>query len=229
VLDSTANAPPQDVRVGIVDDDTILSRSLARAIAAAAGFQVVGMAESVAEGAALLARGVDVLLVDLGLPDGSGLELISLARARYDCKVLVISIFGDGSTVVRAIERGADGYLLKGADAPEAVAAIRSVLDGGAPLSPAVAGHILSRVRGLATPRKSQLQPGAPISLTLREITILEHLAKGLSFKDVARVEGISHYTVSDHVKAIYRKLAVNSRGEAVYEAIQTGLIDVKR
>lgn len=228
MLDPTASAPPKDVRVGIVDDDTVLSRSLARAIAAASGFQVVGMAESVAEGAALLACGVDVLLVDLGLPDGSGLDLIPLARSRYDCKVLVISIFGDGGTVVRAIERGADGYLLKGADAPEAVAAIRSVLDGGAPLSPAVAGHILSRVRGLATPRKFQLQPGAPISLTSREITILEHLAKGLSFKDAARVEGISYHTVSDHVKAIYRKLAVNSRGEAVYEAIQTGLIDVK-
>ena len=69
------------MRVGIVDDDTILARSLAQALTAASGFELAGMAESLAEGAALLDRGVDVLLVDLGLPDGSGLDLISLARA----------------------------------------------------------------------------------------------------------------------------------------------------
>lgn len=217
------------MRVGIVDDDTILARSLAQALTAASGFELAGMAESLAEGAALLDRGVDVLLVDLGLPDGSGLDLISLARARYACKVLVISVFGDGRSVVDAIERGAHGYLLKGADASEAVSAIRSVVDGGAPISPAVAGHILSRVRDLRAPRRSAPHSSPPVTLTPREINVLEHLAKGLSFKDVARVENLSYYTVADHVKAIYRKLAVSSRGEAVYEAIQSGLIAVKQ
>ncbi len=226
--DSSISALPQSIRVGIVDDDSILARSLAQAVAAAPGFQVVGMAESLAEGVDLLARGLDVLLVDLGLPDGSGLDLISLARSRYACKVLVISVFGDGRSVVNAIERGAHGYLLKGADALEAVSAIRSVLDGGAPISPAVAGHILSRVRDLVPARRSAPHSGPQVALTPRGIIILEHLAKGLSFKDVARIEDISYYTVADHVKAIYRKLAVNSRGEAVYEAIQSGLIAVK-
>lgn len=225
---SSASAPTQSIRIGIVDDDSILARSLAQAVAAAPGFQVVGMAESLAEGVDLLAHGVDVLLVDLGLPDGSGLDLISFARSRYECKVLVISVFGDGRSVVNAIERGAHGYLLKGAHAPEAVSAIRSVLDGGAPISPAVAGHILSRVRDLVPARRSAPHASSPVSLTKREITILEHLAKGLSFKDVAGVENISYYTVAEHVKSIYRKLAVNSRGEAVYEAIQSGLISVK-
>ncbi len=221
--------PSAAVRIAIVDDDTILAGALAQAVAAEPGFVVVGVAESLAEGVALMARGVAVWLVDLGLPDGSGLDLISLLRARCKCKVLVVSIFGDGRTVVSAIERGADGYLLKGAGAPEVVAAIRAVLSGGAPISPAVAGHILSRVRGLATPtrRKAEAAARPALALTPREITILEQLAKGLSFKEVALVEGISYYTVADHVKAIYRKLSVNSRAEAVYEALQNGLIEV--
>lgn len=219
---------PAPIRIGIVDDDAVLAHALARVIGAAPGFAVVGVAESLEEGKALASEGLDVLLVDLGLPDGSGLDLIPIARARAGCKVLVISVFGDGRTVVSAIENGADGYLLKGADAPEAVAAIRAVLDGGAPISPAVAGHILSRVRGLAPPKRPERALPPAISLTPREVTVLEQLAKGLSFKDVARVEGISFHTVTDHVKAIYRKLSVNSRGEAVFEAIQTGIIDVR-
>lgn len=224
--------PPTDpeiraIRVGIVDDDTVLANALARAVNASAGFELVGVAESRSEGKELLLRGLDVLLVDLGLPDGSGLELVSQASAGGRCKVLVVSMFGDGRTVVSAIERGADGYLLKGADAPEVVAAIRTVLDGGAPISPAVASHILSRLRGPAPMRRAEA-PSGGIALTPREVAVLELLAKGLSFKEVASAEGISHHTVADHVKAIYRKLSVNSRGEAVYEAMKAGLIDVK-
>ncbi|MFO0694286.1 MAG: response regulator transcription factor [Polyangiales bacterium] len=221
--------PSGAVRVGIVDDDTVLARALVRTVQSDAGFRVTFTAESLAEGRAKLAeQPVDVLLVDVGLPDGDGLELVAEAQARGPCKVLVVSVFGDGRTVVRAIERGADGYLLKGSAGPEAVAAIRSVLEGGAPISPAVAGHILSRVRGLAPQPREEVPATPTIALTPREITVLEHLAKGFSFKEVARVEGISYHTVADHVKAIYRKLSVNSRGEAVFEAIQAGLIDVR-
>lgn len=225
---SDERSAPEAIRVGIVDDDAILGDALARAVAGAPGLTVVGVAESLADGKALLARGLDVLLVDLGLPDGSGLELVALASAGDACKVLVVSVFGDARTVVSAIERGADGYLLKGADAPEVVAAIRTVLDGGAPISPAVAGHILSRVRGAAPPRRVVTAEAPTFALTPRETTILEQLAKGLSFKEVALIEGISHHTVADHVKSIYRKLSVSSRGEAVYEAMKAGLLDVK-
>jgi len=225
------NRRAEAVRVGIVDDDTVLGDALARAASSAEGFALVGVAESLADGKKLLARGLDVLLVDLGLPDGSGLELVASASALGTCKVLVISVFGDARTVVAAIERGADGYLLKGADEPEVVAAIRTVLDGGAPISPSVAGHILSRVRGSASPRPLgdvETTHAIRIALTPREVAVLELLAKGLSFKEVAACEGISHHTVGDHVKSIYRKLSVSSRGEAVYEAMKAGLIDVK-
>lgn len=219
--------PSCPIRIGIVDDDAVLSRALAAACAAEPGFVVVGQAETLAQGYALVAAGVDVLLVDLGLPDGSGLELIAHARAHDGCKVLVVSVFGDGSSVVAAIERGAHGYLLKGVGAAEAMAGIRTVLAGGAPISPAVARHILARLRGWAAERRASVPPRSSIALTPREIAVLEQLAKGLSFKEVASVAGISHHTVADHVKAIYRKLSVNSRGEAVYEAMRSGLIEV--
>lgn len=223
--------PPRAIRVGIVDDDTVIARALGAAVAAEPDFQLVGLAESLEEGIALVAQPLDVLLVDLGLPDGDGLELLPRLRAERGgerCKVLVFSVFGDGRSVVRAIEQGADGYVLKGADGREAIAAIRAVLAGGAPISPAVAGHILSRVRGAApSQRRREAKPEVKVSLTPREIAVLEQLAKGLSFKEVASAEGISYHTVTDHVKAIYRKLSVNSRGEAVFEALHHGLIDL--
>ena len=102
-------------------------------------------------------------------------------------------------------------------------AAIRSVLDGGAPISPAVASHILTRMRERTATRAELDAP-----LTEKEVAILTDLAKGFRYKEVARLHGISPHTVADHVKSIYRKLAVNSRSEAVFEAVQAGLIKLK-
>ena len=211
-----------------MDDDTLLANALGAAVSAQPDFELVGLAESLADGRELIRQPLDVLLVDLGLPDGDGIMLLPELRAGSGahCKALVFSVFGDGRSVVRAIEHGADGYVLKGADATEAIAAIRAVLAGGAPISPAVAGHILSRVRDAAPARKRR--SAESFSLTPREVTVLEQLAKGLSFKEVAGAEGISYHTVTDHVKAIYRKLSVNSRGEAVFEALHHGLIDLE-
>jgi len=106
------------------------------------------------------------------------------------------------------------------------VEAIQAGLQGGAPISPAVAAHLLTRVRREAAGGDAARRADA--GLTERELAILNQLAKGLSLKEVARVEGISPYTVGDHVKAIYRKLSVNSRGEAVFEAMQAGLIHMR-
>lgn len=134
-----------------------------------------------------------------------------------------------GRPALLRVEAGADGYLLKGSDAAEIGRAIRTVLDGGAPISPAVAGHILARVRGTALAAAPHANPSAPkLTLTPGETEVLDALAKGFSYKEVARLRGTSYYTVADHVKAIYRKLAVNSRSEAVFEAVQAGLIKLR-
>jgi DNA-binding NarL/FixJ family response regulator len=213
---------PHQARIAIVEDDPILRENLVQLVTGAQGLDVAGMADTLAGGERLLAMAPDVLLIDLALPDGNGVELIALARARApNIKIIVVSIFGDARSVVRAIEAGADGYLLKGGDPCDAEAAIRSVLNGGAPISPAVASHILTRMRQHAAVVRQELD--AP--LTEKEVAILADLAKGFRYKEVARLHAISPNTVGDHVKSIYRKLAVNSRSEAVFEAVQAGLI----
>lgn len=194
-------------------------------VARAEGLEIAGVADALASGRALIEPGLDVLLIDLALPDGNGVELIREARERLaNIKIIVVSIFGDARSVVRAIEAGADGYLLKGAGEQQAEEAIRSVLGGGAPISPAVASHILTRMRERGSSTRAELD--AP--LTEKETAVLTDLAKGFRYKEVARLHGISPHTVADHVKSIYRKLAVNSRSEAVFEAVQAGLIKLK-
>lgn len=208
-------------RVAVVEDDPILREELTRVLALTEDLELAGAADCLAAGRTLITGPLDVLLIDLALPDGSGIDLIREARAaKAPLKIIVVSVFGDARSVVQAIEAGADGYLLKGADPVEAASAIRSVMDGGAPISPAVASHILARIR-------PQTQTGAPV-LSEREIAVLTDLAKGFRYKEVARIQGISPNTVGDHVKSIYRKLAVNSRSEAVFEAVQAGLINLK-
>lgn len=214
-------------RIAIVEDDPILREDLAGVVTQADGMEVSGVADTLAAGRVLIEPGLDVLLIDLALPDGNGVSLIREARERVPTiKIIVVSIFGDARSVVRAIEAGADGYLLKGAGEQQAEEAIRSVLGGGAPISPAVASHILTRMRERASAAAGAAEPDA--RLTEKETAILTDLAKGFRYKEVARLQGISPHTVADHVKSIYRKLAVNSRSEAVFEAVQAGLIRLK-
>jgi DNA-binding NarL/FixJ family response regulator len=223
-----AVALDRPVRICIVEDDPVLGAHLCETLRKAPNFLIKTTAQSHADGLKVLEHDFDVLLVDLALPDGSGLSLIERARALRGkaLKIIVISVFGDVVNVVKAIEAGADGYLLKGADTDQAGKAILDVLAGGAPISPAVAGHILARLRGMpSAPEAQHAHSGA---LTERERDVLTDLARGYTYKEVAKKQGISHHTVADHVKAIYRKLSVRSRGQAVFEAMQTGIIDLK-
>lgn len=216
--------------VGIVEDDALLRQVLIETVNQVPELRVVGEAATLAEGLALAQSKPDVMLIDLLLPDGNGTQLIRYVREVCPrCRVLVLSVFGDGDKVLSAIEAGADGYLLKGAPAPELASCIKTVLEGGAPISPAVAIHILARVRRAADPRvRHDFRQREQVQLTPTEVKVLETLAKGLSFKEVAAVHGVSRHTITDHVKAIYRKLNVNSRGEAVFEGCQAGLIQLR-
>ncbi len=220
-----ARPTARPLRAAIVDDDALLRANVRQNIERAGGIEVIGDVSSVREALRLASKRPDIFFIDLSLPDGSGFEVIAhLRKTSIECKTLVLSVFGDAANVVRAIELGADGYLLKGADAEQCAWAIQTVLEGGAPLSPAVAGHILRRLQTHALGRPDTALSSRP-SLTHREMATLEGLAKGLSFKELACLLNISHHTVSDHVKAIYRKLQVNSRAEAIFEAAQCGLI----
>ena len=223
-----ANLSLVGVRIAIVEDDPVLRQHLVEIVERVGDFEVAGVSATVAHGSDLIGGGCDVLLVDLALPDGSGLELIRHARthAPAELKIIVISVFGDVHNVVQAIEAGADGYLLKGGDVEQTERAIRDVVAGGAPISPAVASHILARVRNGPTHSHTPSLPAA--TLTEKETEVLADLARGFTYKEVAQRQSISHHTVADHVKAIYRKLSVKSRSQAVFEAMQSGLIDMR-
>lgn len=209
-------------RIGIVDDDPVIRHHIARIFDAAPDLLLVGEAQSLSEARGLIRQPLDLLMLDLGLEDGSGLELIGEALALPEPpRILVLTVFGDETTVMSALARGADGYLLKDSDADDLLDNVRQTLNGGAPISASVAAYLLRHLRNKTVP---EIETECA-SLTPRELELLKLLAKGLSNKEVGIALEISHFTVGDHIKAIYRKLAVRSRGEAVFEAVNRGLI----
>jgi DNA-binding NarL/FixJ family response regulator len=178
----------------------------------------------------------DVLLADLGLPDGSGLDVIRAAVARFPhCEPLVISVFGDEDNVLASIEAGAVGYIHKDA-APEDIAQIILEMKAGAsPISPMIARRVLAKYRSLqadsrrgdaAPPQPPQVaQEAARTLLSAREQEVLDLIARGFSYAEIARLKALSVHTVQTHIKNLYGKLAVHSKNEAVYEAMRLGLL----
>ena len=221
--------PP--ISVLVVEDDETLRREFVSMIEAAPGLVLLDVAETLSAARAALAKhgAPDVMIVDLGLPDGDGTALIGeLAVTSPTSDALVMTIFGDEGHVVRALEAGAKGYLLKDATQDEFVRAIRLVHEGGAPLSPMIARYVLKRfapqrpVRAPLSARGEQLVE----SLTARESEILQFIAEGKSVAETAVAFSLSSHTVTTHVKRIYGKLAVNNRVQAVNRARETGQID---
>jgi len=212
--------------VMIVEDEPEFLHRFTEAVMADGELSLLAAVSTGAAAKALLsAQAPDVLLVDLGLPDISGIEVIRHA-AQYcpACDVLVVTMFGDDGHVLDSIAAGATGYLLKDAAGERIAANIHEVRAGGSPITPSIARRVLSRLR--IAPAATAPAPRAESSLLSdREIEILRLVAKGLSFETVSELLGISAHTVVTHVKKVYRKLAVHSRGEAVYEASQMGLL----
>lgn len=208
----------------LVEDDEATRARLARAVEAHPHLRLSHGAASCRDARAALARETpDVLLTDLGLPDGSGIDLIREVRRRgLPTEAMVITVFGDERHVIAAIEAGATGYLLKDGASNYVTDSILQLLAGGAPISPPIARHLLTRFRDEAT--RPPPREAAP-ALTEREREVLLYLVKGFTGPEIGRFLAISAHTVASHVKSIYRKLEVRSRGEAVYEALQLGLV----
>jgi DNA-binding NarL/FixJ family response regulator len=207
-------------RVLIVEDDAPTRARLEEAIRGHPRLELAGSAGSLAEArAALRSLQPEVLLTDLGLPDGDGSELIREAGAEgRQVLAMVITVFGDERHVVRALQAGALGYLLKDGDADQIGRSILEMLAGGSPISPPIARYVLRRLR---RPGASEDAP----KLSERELEVLSYVVKGFGHPEIAQLMGVSPHTVATHVRSIYRKLAVHSRGEAVYEALQMGIV----
>jgi DNA-binding NarL/FixJ family response regulator len=209
----------------LVEDHPETREHLANAVSDHHQLQLIAAVDSCAAANKVLDEQMpDVMLTDLGLPDGNGLSLIHrCSNMDGNIEVMVITVFGDEKHVLSAIEAGASGYLLKDGTADYIGDSIVQMVNGQSPVSPAIARHLLKRFRTV------QSFPSATESetprLTPRESEILQYVAKGFSFPEVAKLIKVSPHTVTHHIKNIYKKLAVCSRAEAVYEAMQLGLV----
>lgn len=212
--------------VAIVEDEDDTRAWLAASVVAHPELRLAAEYASGREALAGLAQAApDVLLVDLGLQDMSGLEVIRFVAARHaDCNILVVSIFGDEEHVLPALEAGARGFLLKGAMTRDITLDIRELSNGGSPLSPIIARQVLKRLRP-APDTGADVASDTVDGLTAREVEILRTIARGFSYAETAELLGISVQTVHTHLKRIYRKLAVHSKTEAVFEADQRNLL----
>ena len=220
------------IAIIIVEDEPEFRRRFAQIIDSEPTMRLVGVAANKREAQVLIDReDFDVMLIDLGLPDGTGIDLIrSVSQRKPDVDIMVVTVFGDEQHVVSSIEAGATGYILKDSTPADVISCIRLLRAGGSPVSPVVARSVLRAIRSRMGGASGQTLPPRAASadnnpLSARETEILQLLAKGMSFNEIGEILGISPHTVTAHIKKIYRKLAVHSRGEAVYEASQMGLL----
>jgi DNA-binding NarL/FixJ family response regulator len=213
------------IRIAIVEDDLSFRKVLVSTLQADPDYAVVAeFAEGKPAIGAMPQLAPDMVLVDLGLPDISGIDLIRQLKAvDLACDILVVTTFGDERTITSALEAGANGYLLKGTSLEELRRDIQHLRTGGSPLSPMVARQLLNKLQSNAVDSKPQAASGT--ELTRREHDVLQMIAKGFSYAETSQICGIASATVHSHLKSIYRKLEVHSKTEAVYEARRRSLI----
>lgn len=220
------------IRVVAVEDDPGFRKTLETLMRHAAGFELCagyGSAEAALEAAAKLERdgsidGWDLVLMDISLGGMNGIRATERLR-EMDRKlpIVVLTVFEEPNVIVEAISAGANGYLLKRTNARELMFQLRSVVDGGAPLTPAVASTVLGLLRTAGTV-KTGADP-TRLDLTDREQQVLRCLVDGCKYQEVAEQLGIGIETVRSHVRAVYGKLQVHSVASAVREAIRRGLV----
>ncbi|MFD5077283.1 response regulator [Streptomyces sp. NPDC058371] len=219
MTDDTLPAGPPAISLLIVDDHPVVRDGLRGMFESAPGFAVLGEASNGVEAVSLTALlDPDVVLMDLRMPGGNGVEAIAeLARRGARAKVLVLTTYDTDSDTIPAIEAGATGYLLKDAPRDELFTAVRAASEGRTVLSPAVASRLVSAVR---TPAGAGND-----ALSAREREVLGLVAKGTSNREIARVLFISEATVKTHLTHLYAKLGVKDRAAAVAVAYDRGIL----
>lgn len=224
--------PSDGIRVLIVEDDAAYLRRFVDAVLGDPGLHFVAAVSAPPLARTLLDGGAtDVMVVGMGEVVEAGVEMIRYARSRYpQTDALVVAARSDEACVRDCIGAGAAGYLLKSELDGGLGAGIHDLRRGGSPVSPSVARCLLACLRqrpaGAETARSAVLRASSVAGLlSQRERDILELVAKGMSFAEIGALLAISPHTVVAHLKKIYRKLAVHSRAEAVYEARQMGLL----
>jgi len=214
----------------VVEDLPDICRMLADLLAGAFPGIQVRTAATRADGLAQVRGSAwDLVLIDLGLPDGSGLDVVREVHARQPQSLpVVVTIFDDDEHLFPALQAGAFGYLLKQQPPDELRAQMLRIAQGEPPLSPPVARRVLAHFAGRAQPQPAPAAaaPEHPeVRLTERETAVLQCVARGYTMPEIAEQFGLSRHTVADYIKQVYRKLNVSSRAEAALEALRRGLV----
>ncbi len=213
------------IRVWIVEDHATFRRSLERLCTADRG---LAPARAFSNGETMLTalahtdagEEPDVMLLDVGLPGRSGLELIGdVHRLAPNCRIVILTVFEDETKISEAIRSGASGYLLKTAGAGTVAEAIVEAANGGSPMSPPVASRVVSLLAKLMKPAAQQ------VSLSPRELELLALMVEGLTAKEIADRMGVSIHTTGTHTKNLFAKLDVHSRAAAVARALRDQLV----
>jgi DNA-binding NarL/FixJ family response regulator len=210
---------PEPIRILIVDDHPVVRDGLRGMLAGHSEFEVAGEAADGAQAVEQFARlSPGVVLMDLRMPVMDGVEATARIRAGHPlARVLVLTTYDSDADILRAIEAGATGYILKDAPREELYRAIRATAQGQTYLTPAVATRLMGQLRA---PEEAALSP--------REAEVLHWVAQGASNKEIARHLHLSEATVKSHLLHIFSKLGVNDRTQAVTLAMQKGLIELK-
>jgi DNA-binding NarL/FixJ family response regulator len=210
----------EKIRILIVDDHPVVREGLAGMLAGQADFAVVGEANDGTEAVEMDTRlQPDVLLMDLRMPGMDGVAAIEAVREkRPSANILVLTTYDSDADIVRAIEAGATGYLLKDTPREELFRAIRAAAKGESVLAPAVAARLMTRMR-------SDVQE----NLSAREIEVLQLVYKGASNREIGKALHISTATVKTHLIHIYGKLGVDDRTAAVTAALEQGILRLER
>lgn len=221
------NASP--IRVGVLEDNDNMRRHFCKIIKKSAVLELAFAAETLEQARDLYnARLCDICLVDLQLPDGNGLEFVADLQGGAGGNALILTVLGDRVSVLAGLQAGAKGYILKDTPPAQIEQAIIAVMNGGNPISPQAATHLLEIFKQTPKDKIAQTLPGTE-TITEREKDILTMFSRGLSYQETADILNIKLNTVRDHTKSIYKKLSVHSRNEAIFEALQNGWIEMSR
>ncbi|MBM4396702.1 MAG: response regulator transcription factor [Deltaproteobacteria bacterium] len=210
-------------RVGIVEDHAEMRAAIAAAVMLAPDREIAFAVGSAEEALVELAnRPADLVFVDLGLPGMDGIDLLRrLPAACPGVEAIVLTVLADEATIFEALRAGAVGYLMKDSGPARVSAAIDELRAGGAPMTPGIARRVVDALGGRSSP------PADPV-LSHRELEILRLLAHGYTYQNVAARLGLSGHTIHSHLRNVYRKLQVNSRSEAVWEAVRRRLLQLE-
>ena len=206
----------EEIRILITDDHPVVRAGLGGMISGEPDFEVVGEAGDGKEAVAMTGElKPDVVLMDLRMPEMDGVTAIGYIKAEYpEVQILVLTTYESDADILRAVEMGATGYLLKDTPREELFGAIRLVAEGKSPLAPGVATRLMQRMRG-----------SEEEGLSTREIEVLELVARGTSNKEIAKQLWVSETTVKSHMLHIFDKLGVTDRTAAVTAALKRGII----